>query len=116
MKKIYSLVIGRFQCVPPHKGHLTLINTLLKEGKNICIALRDTEQDEKNPYSYDERFKAFQRIYKEEIGNQTVKIIKIPDIEEVVCGRRVGWEFRKIDLPKEIENISGTKMREQGRG
>ena len=115
-KKIYSLVIGRFQVIPPHKGHLTLINTLLKEGKNVCIALRDTPQDKKNPYSFHERFQAFQKIYIREIAEQRVKVIKIPDIEDVVYGRKVGWGIREIRLDKEIENISGTKIREQGKG
>ena len=115
-KKIYSLVIGRFQCIPPHKGHLTLIDTLLKEGKDVCIALRDTEIDEKNPYNYIQRLKAFQQIYHNEIAEEKVIIIKIPDIEEVVYGRKVGWEIREIRLDKEIEDISGTKIRELGEG
>lgn len=112
-KKIYSLVIGRFQCIPPHKGHLTLINTVLKEGKNVCIALRDTDVDEKNPYDYVQRQRAFYKIYAKEIAEGKVKVIKIPDITDVVFGRKVGWGLREIRLDKSIENISATKIREE---
>jgi len=112
-KKIYSLVIGRFQIIPPHKGHLTLIDTLLKEGKNVCIALRDTNVDEKNPYDFNKRHNAFYNIYKDYIKKGIVKIIKIPDIEDVVYGRKVGWGIREIKLAPEIEAISGTKLRKQ---
>lgn len=110
-KKIYSLVIGRFQIIPPHKGHLTLIDTLLKEGKNVCIALRDTDIDEKNPYNFHQRYKAFEKIYKDYIAERRIQIIKIPDIEDVVFGRQVGWGIREIKLAPEIEAISGTKLR-----
>jgi len=111
MKFIYSLVIGRFQCLPPHEGHLTLINTLIKENKNVCIALRDTEVDEKNPYTFEQRHRAFMKIYSREVAEGRVKIIKIPDIEEVVYGRKVGWGIREIKLDDKIEKISGTEMR-----
>ena len=112
-KKVYELVIGRFQCIPPHKGHLELINTLLRDGKNVCIALRDTNKDEKNPYDYNERHRAFQKIYCNEVGEGRVKIIKIPDIENVVYGRKPGWGIREVRLSKKLEDISGTKMREK---
>jgi len=45
----YSLFIGRWQ--PWHNGHKWLIDQRLKEGKNVCIGIRDVEADEKNPFS-----------------------------------------------------------------
>ena len=110
--KIYEFVIGRFQCLPPHDGHLQLIRTVLKEGKNVCIALREADGGDKNPYSYEERHRAFQKIFIKEIGEGKLKIIKIPDIENVIYGRKPGWGIRQIKLSKELENISGTKIRE----
>jgi len=110
--KIYEFIIGRFQCLPPHNGHLQLIRTILKEDKNVCIALREADGGDKNPYSYEERHRAFQKIFIKEIGEGKLKIIKIPDIENVIYGRKPGWGIRQIKLSKELENISGTKIRE----
>lgn len=105
MKKIYSLFIGRFQ--PLHNGHIALIQSVLNEGKNALVAIRDTEISKDNPYSYAERKKMFKIAF----GNK-IKIMKIPDIEEVCYGRQVGWGIREIRLSLEIENISATKIRE----
>ncbi len=48
MKK-YALFIGRWQTW--HKGHEWLINQQLTKGKNVWVAIRDVETDEKNPKS-----------------------------------------------------------------
>ena len=48
----YSLFIGRWQ--PWHKGHYWLINQRLKEGKNVCIAIRDMQPDESNIFTPNE--------------------------------------------------------------
>jgi len=106
---IYSLFIGRWQCIPPHKGHIALIETALKEGKNVLIAIRDTPKNEQNPYSVEQRREALKKAFKK--WGKRVKIMKIPDIEEVCFGRKVGWGIREIRLSKDLENISGTKIR-----
>lgn len=111
--KEYSLVIGRFQCLPPHDGHVELIKTLLKEGKNVCIALREADLSEKNPYTSIDRRIAFENIFKQDILKGRVKIIDLPDVVEVVYGRTPGWKIREVRLSKELESISGTKMRKQ---
>ena len=105
-KKMYSLFLGRWQ--PFHKSHKVLIDTVLNEGKNVLIACRDTEINESNPYSYTERVKMIRKVYPNE---KRVKIIKIPDIEDICYGRKVGWGIRKIKLSKKLENISATKIR-----
>lgn len=107
MKKIFSLMIGRFQ--PLHNGHIALIQSVLNEGKNVLVAIRDTEISENNPFNYQER----KRMFKVAFGNK-VKVIKIQDIEEVCYGRKVGWGIREIRLSQEIENISATKIRQNG--
>ena len=111
--KIYSLVIGRFQCLPPHAGHLGIINTLLKEGKNVCIALRENDGTDKNPYSFEQRHREFMKIYGREVCEGKIKIIRLPDIEEVVYGRKVGWGIREIRLDTKTEAISGTELRKK---
>jgi len=89
------------------------METVLKQGKPIVIAIRDTAIDHKNPYTTDERW---QKIHEEmaEYGS-LVKIITIPDIHEVCYGREVGWAVRQIHLDSETEAISGTKTREAQR-
>ena len=113
MNKIYSMAIGRYQCLPPHEGHTKLIKKVLNEGKNVCIAIREADGSDKNPYTYEERKECFEKIFEEEISEGKIKIISIPDIEEVFHGRKVGWGIREIKLDEETEKISGTKMREK---
>lgn len=112
--KEFSLLIGRWQCLPPHKGHISLIKNVLDEGKNVCIGLREADGGEKNPYNFKERRQAFEKIFEEEINKDRVRILEMPNILEVVHGRKVGWDIREIKLDKETENISATKIREKG--
>ena len=111
--KKYSLVIGRFQCLPPHAGHLTLINKVLEEGGNVLIGLRKQDGTDKNPYTQKQRKRAFKNIYKKEIAEGRVIVMNIPDIEEVVYGRQVGWGIREIKLDAKTEAISATKIRKE---
>lgn len=103
-----SLFIGRWQ--PFHKGHKAIIGTVLKKGKPVVIAIRDTEISHSNPYSTFERWTVIQKELA--VYGDLVKIVVIPDIDEVCYGRDVGYAIRKIDLDKETEGISGTKTRE----
>lgn len=102
-RKIYSLFIGRYQ--PLHEGHIALIRSVLNEGKNVCVALRDTPISDTDPYSVKERIEMFRKALPE------VRVIVIPDIEEVCYGRKVGWGIREIRLNDKIEAISGTEIR-----
>ncbi len=102
-----SLFIGRYQ--PFHEGHKKLIETVMKEGKPVIIAIRDTEISKKNPYTVTERWTMIQRALKK--YSSLVKIVAIPDIDEVCYGRDVGYLIRRIDLDGETENISATKIR-----
>lgn len=105
----YSLMIGRFQ--PFHDGHEALVRALIKEGKNVCIAIRSTMRDKSNPYSIEQRMRMIQDRLKLEIFNRKVVVSVIPDIEEVVYGRKVGWGIREIKLDEKTEEISATKIR-----
>lgn len=108
MDKKSSLFVGRWQ--PFHKGHKALVETVLKQGKPVIIAIRDTEIGHSNPYSTYERWTMIQKELRE--YGELVKFVVIPDIDEICYGREVGYTFRKIDLDKETESISGTKTRE----
>jgi len=105
------MFIGRWQIIPPHEGHIKLIETKLKEGKDVLIAVRDTTQDSKNPYSVEDRTVALKKAF-DKWGDK-VKIITIPDIEGVYYGRGVGYEVKQIKLDEETEKISGTQLRKE---
>jgi len=105
---IYSLFIGRYQ--PFHKGHKTLIKKVLDEGKNVCIACRDTKISKDNPYNYKQRKKM---IRKEFPDKERVKIISIPDIESIVIGREVGYNIERIILDEKTEKVSATSIRDK---
>jgi adenylylsulfate kinase len=99
----FSLFIGRWQ--PFHEGHKKLIQTVIDEGKRVCIAIRDTPIDENNPYSASERYAMIKNALPE------ARVIVIPDIDEVCIGRKVGYDIREIRLDEETEAISGTEIR-----
>jgi cytidyltransferase-like protein len=102
------LFIGRWQ--PLHKGHLSLFNQALSEGKKILIAIRHTEVSEKNPYTSMQVADMIMEAYKD---NDDVGVTIIPDISEVAFGRGVGYDVVEYVPPKEIADISATKIREK---
>lgn len=98
----YTLFIGRYD--PFHKGHKTIIDSFVNNGKPVCIAVRDCE----STYSLMERIKCIMDVYK---NNSLVKIITIPDIEMVAIGRDVGYAL--VEVPEDIKIISATKIRKR---
>lgn len=109
----YSLFIGRFQ--PLHFGHVKLMRTVLDEGGKVCIGIRDTKKDKKNPYSVIERIDMIREEFSPEIKAGTVKYVKMPDILDVCYGRDKGWGIRQIKLDKKTESISATKIRNKNK-
>lgn len=107
--KKYALFIGRWQ--PFHLGHKYLIDRALEEGKNVAIAVRDTELSEKNPYTLDQRIEMIKRVYKD--YQDRVQVFPICDIESINIGRNVGYEVKRIEVPENIQKISGTENRKQ---
>ena len=106
----YSMFIGRWQ--PWHKGHQWLIDQRLKDGKNVLICIRDMMPDENNPYTCEEVYDNLQIELKEFIDLGIVKVMIIPDIESVNYGRGVGYDIIEHVPPKDIGEISATKIRE----
>ena len=102
--KRFALFIGRWQ--PFHNGHKFLVDRALDEGENVCVAIRNTEISEKNPYTTEQRAEMIRRVY----GNK-VEIIVIPDIKSINIGRKVGYDVNRVDPPADIGKISGTKIR-----
>ena len=78
----YSLITGKYQ--PFDDTHEVQVRALLKEGKNVCIAVQTTMRDKKNPYSIEQRMRMIQDRFKLEIFNRKVVVSIIPDIEEII--------------------------------
>ncbi len=110
MKK-YALFIGRWQTW--HKGHEWLIQQQLKKGKNCWVAIRDVQVDENNPKT---AHQVLMDLSKEPFfidNSDKILISIIPDIESVNYGRAVGYEVIYHNPPKDIEEISGTAIRQK---
>ena len=92
-----------------------MIDQRLNEGKNVCIAIRDVEPDENQPWSAEEVKWVIETQLKDLIGEGRVTVIIIPDIESVNYGRGVGYEIIEHTPPEEIKVISATEIRRQMR-
>ena len=109
----YSLFIGRWQ--PLHIGHMWLFEERLKQGKNVCIAIRDIEPDENQPWTAEEVKANVEKEYKVLIDKGRVKVIIIPDIESINYGRGVGYGIIEHVPPDGIGEVSATNIRNQMR-
>jgi nicotinamide mononucleotide adenylyltransferase len=109
----YALFIGRWQ--PLHDGHKALFQQVLDRGESVCIAIRDGETNEKNPFTPQEVLEKISEYYKDNIVSGKVKVIIIPDICSVNFGRGVGYDIIEHIPPSEIADISATKVREEMR-
>ena len=107
----WSLFIGRWQ--PLHEGHKQLFRQVINEGGKVCVAIRDVEVDEKNPFTPHEIMLNIFEQMKPEAEAGKLKIITIPDICSVEFGRGVGYDIIEHIPPQEIADISATKIREQ---
>jgi nicotinamide mononucleotide adenylyltransferase len=111
MSKQYSLFIGRWQ--PWHPGHRWLIDQRLNEGKNVCVAIRDVEVNENQPWDAETIKKNVEVELYDLIQEGKIKVIIIPDIESVNYGRGVGYEIIEHVPPTDIKEISATKIRQE---
>jgi len=107
----YSMFIGRWQ--PWHKGHRWLIDQRLNEGKNVLICIREVSKDDSNPYNPKDVKENIENELSDLIKSNKVKVIIIPDIESVNYGRGVGYEIIEHVPPKDIGEISATKIRKE---
>lgn len=100
------IFIGRWQ--PFHDGHRTIIDSVADNGKEVIIAIRDTDLSEKNPFTAQERQELIEDVYED---HPNVNTMIIPDVDTVAIGRDVGYSV--VSVPEEIAEISGTKTRKE---
>jgi cytidyltransferase-like protein len=106
----FAMFVGRWQ--PLHKGHQSLFQEAMNEGKNVLICIRDIEPDEKNPFHPEDVRKNILDYYSEEVVQGKVKVMVIPDICSIEFGRGVGYDIIERIPPIEIGEISATKIRD----
>ena len=109
----FAMFVGRWQ--PLHTGHQELFKRAMDEGKNVLICIRDVTPDEKNPFSATEVKFIIEQHYFSEVSLGKVKVMIIPDICSIECGRGVGYDIIERVPPQEIGEISATKIREEMR-
>lgn len=92
----YILFIGYFN--PFNNGQKRQIDSILKSGKSVCVCIIRSD-DCKYP-SY-RRIMMVASVYKKEILEERVRIISIPDIEDVVTYK----DDVSSDVPPEVEKL-----------
>jgi adenylylsulfate kinase len=107
----YAMFVGRFQ--PLHESHKALFQQALDEGKNLLICIREGEINEKNPFTSEQVKETIELEYALLVSCGIVKVMIIPDICSVEFGRGVGYDIIEHVPPKEIADVSATKIREQ---
>jgi cytidyltransferase-like protein len=107
----WSLFIGRWQ--PLHKGHKELFRQVIKEGGKVCVAIRNGEVNEKNPFQVSEVMSMIAEEMKPEIEAGKLMVMQIPDICSVEFGRGVGYDIIEHIPPPEVAEISATKIRKE---
>lgn len=103
-----ALLIGRYQ--PFHIGHKTLVEEAIRRTGQCCIALRDVGGiDDSNPYNFHDVKREIEAACAE-FGNK-IKVVELPNITDVFYGRGVGYNIEQLELSKELQKVSATKIR-----
>ena len=102
-------MLGRFQ--PWHSGHRLLFEKALLKSGQVNIQVKNVWKLGDNPFSY---IQIKKKILQDLIHfKKRIKISTLPNISEIVYGRKVGYKITKINLPKNIQRISGKNLRKK---
>jgi phosphopantetheine adenylyltransferase len=104
-------MLGRWQ--PFHDGHLALFKEILKKTGQVVIMVRSMPQTDNNPFVFEDIKKRIEEKLKDYVGK--FDVISVPNITNICYGRDVGYKIEEIVLPKQIQEISATKIREKER-
>ena len=111
-KKPTTQMLGRWQ--PFHDGHYALFEEIIKKTGQVCIQVRDVQGVDDNPFDFEvvksNIIKKLEPKYKNRF-----KVVLVPNITNICYGRGVGYKIEEIELSKEIQEISATKIRTQMR-
>lgn len=108
----WHLFIGRWQSLK--LGHKKIFEQILKDGGNVCIAIRNGEIDKKNPLTANEVYENIKEEYKNNIHLfKNLLLVIVPDVSSVDFGRGIGYDIVEYIPPAEISEISSAKILEQ---
>ena len=113
--KSTAQMMGRFQ--PWHQGHKKLFEKILMSNNQINIQVKDVKGVGDNPFN----FKSIKKKILKDLQyfKSRIKITQVPNIMTIYYGRKVGYNFKKINLLKNLKKISATnirkKLRSQGK-
>jgi hypothetical protein len=102
-------MLGRFQ--PWHYGHKVLFEKCIVKTGQVNIMVKDVYNIGDNPFNYNQIKKKISLELKN--FKQRIKITLAPNIVEICYGRTVGYKITKINLKKDIQKISATKIRKK---
>ena len=94
------------------------IHDCIKKTGQICIQNRDFQGVDNKPFDFETVKKNIEERLNPEFEGH-FKIMMVPNITNICYGRGVGYKIEEIELSKEIQEISATKirakMREEGK-
>jgi len=104
-----AMMLGRWQ--PFHKGHFELFKKALEKTGQVIIMIRNMPTSKDNPFNIEQIKKNINEALIE--YKDKYEIMIVPNITNICYGRGVGYKIEEIVLPKEIQEISATKIREK---
>jgi nicotinamide mononucleotide adenylyltransferase len=102
-------MLGRWQ--PFHDGHLALFKEILKKTGQVQIMVRSMPKSDNNPFEFEDIKKRIEKKLQDYVGK--FEVIKVANITNICYGRDVGYKIEEIVLPKQIQEISATKIRQE---
>ena len=102
-------MLGRWQ--PFHDGHLALFKEILKKTGQVQIMVRSMPKSDNNPFEFENIKKRIEEKLQDDVGK--FEVIKVANITNICYGRDVGYKIEEIVLPKQIQKISATKIRQE---
>ena len=104
-----AMMLGRWQ--PWHKGHQELFKKALEKTGQVIIMIREMPISENNPFNIEEVKKNINEALIDYVDQYEIMVV--PNITNICYGRGVGYKIEEIELSKEIQEISATKIRAQ---
>jgi len=110
-RKPTAQMLGRWQ--PWHDGHQALFEEIIKKTGQVNIMVRDVKGVGDNPFDFETVKNNIENALKD--FKNRIKISLVPNITNICYGRGVGYKIEEINLSKEIQEISATKIRDKMR-
>ena len=73
--------------------------------------VRTMPKTDNNPFEFEDIKKRIEEKLKDYVGK--FEVIKVANITNICYGRDVGYKIEEIVLPKQIQEISATKIRQE---